>query len=306
MAHLAFSKMAALAREPKALEATVSYLAGKLSFLKPNEKVLILFPGKDPERFGALMRRAVLQRGASPIMWEGDLRWKALLRLAFSSRASTIVGPPLVILGLSKLAKYNGTPLSIRNVVTAGYPCLDWMIDGIIRGLDCRIWGCFEPGGDAVVAGFSCGRSLGVHLRSEEYGAEIVDADGKPLPEGEVGEIILFPQKAPTLRCSVSDHARLETSPCLCGSAAPRLMDIRHGSDTDTEMTSLGQYLHSWSSVLACSVVRGEYGLELEMVIFPGEKLPVLPNCAKQIIRPWDPETDEPFLHVPKRTVPHF
>ena len=38
-----------------------------------------------------------------------------------------------------------------------------------------------------------------------------------------------------------------------------------------------------------------ESGLALELVVFPGESLPVIPNCAKLKIRPWDPETDVPF-----------
>ena len=41
--------------------------------------------------------------------------------------------------------------------------------------------------------------------------------------------------------------------------------------------------------------LSGIYGLELEIVKFPGEKLPKLPDCAKLILRSWNPELDEPF-----------
>ena len=57
--------------------------------------------------------------------------------------------------------------------------------------------------------------------------------------------------------------------------------------------------LHSWTSILDCRLTRGEYGLEIEIVAFPGEKLPKLPSAAKLVIQPWNPEVDEPFLYAP-------
>ena len=88
------------------------------------------------------------------------------------------MGPPLILLGLSKLKRQSGTPLYIRRVITAAYPCLDWMIDGIVRGYDCELGGCFSLGESGVVVGFACGHSWGVHLRESEYGVDIVDAEG--------------------------------------------------------------------------------------------------------------------------------
>lgn len=306
MEHPALLKMAALAQTPDALEATVCYLAEKLFFLKRKEKVLILFSGKESGSIGALMGQAVLRREAEPIFWEDDLRWKTLLRLAFSSRATTIIGPPLIVLGLSKLARAQRTPLNIRNVVTAGYPCLDWMIDGIIKGLDCKTWGCFEPGGGAVVAGFSCGKSRGVHLREDVYTVEIVDETGAALPEGRIGDIVLVSNADPSVRYPHTDRARLDTSPCMCGCKSPRLMDIHHGENIDSDLTELGAYLQSWSSILDCAVAKGPYGLELDMVVFPGEKLPKLPTCARRVIRAWNPEQDKPFLYFPNLITPLF
>jgi len=65
------------------------------------------------------------------------------------------------------------------------------------------------------------------------------------------------------------------------------------------DLADLGQHLHSWTSVLDCRMRRGEYGLELEIVVFPGEKLPKLPSSAKLVVRPWDPKHDTPFFYAP-------
>lgn len=300
MRFAAFERIEKLAREPEAVQATISYLAKKLSFLKTGETVLICFREYKEGSIGWLMEQAVLRCGAVPILWNEDQRWKELLRLAFSHRVSTVIGLPLIMLGLCKLARNNATPLYIRNVVTAGYPCLDWMIDGIKQGLDCETWGCFGPGTGAVVAGFSCGKSLGVHLRDDVYGMEIVDPDGKPAAVGEVGEMVLYPKAEPEIRCALGENGRLVPEACVCGSGEMRVLDLRPGKITNRDLERLGQLLHSWSSVLDCFIYRSEYGLEMELVVFPGEKLPDLPYCAKQVIRSWCPETDEPLWYQPR------
>ena len=77
------------------------------------------------------------------------------------------------------------------------------------------------------------------------------------------------------------------------------MMDMVWGWDQDPAVLELAQMIHSWTSVLDCRLSRGEYGLEMEVVTFPGEKLPKLPSCAKRLVRAWDPEKDEPFFYVP-------
>ena len=295
-----YEQILALAAAPETQAQTIAYLARHLgAFLKKGEKVLIAFPEHDEGSLGWLMEQAVRRCGAVSVLWGPDHRWKTLLQQAFYSHASTIIAPPLIVLGLTKLKKYNGIPLYIRHVVTAGYPCLDWMIDGVIRGLDCSTGGCFGLGDSGVAAGFSCGKSRGVHIREDVYGVDIVDDGGRPLPPGEVGEMVLYPKARPELRCHMGEQARLVTAPCPCGCKAPRLMDLAPGRDMDIDLLNLGQQLQSWTSVLDCRLSKGEYGLEMEMIVFPGEKLPKLPSAAKQIIRPWDPKHDEPFGYMP-------
>lgn len=281
-------------------ERTIAYLASRLeTFVKPGERVLICFPEHKEGNISWLFEQAVRQCGASAVLWGPDRRWKTLMQQAFYSRASTIIGPPLVVMGLSKIKRQNGTPLYIRRAVTAGYPCLDWMIDGIIKGLDCQTWGSFGLGTSGLVAGFSCGKSRGVHLRNEEYAVDVLGTDGLPVPPGKDGELVLYPVSCPELRLSLGERGHIDTTPCRCGCKAPRLMDMRPGTNEDPALAELGQYLQSWTSVLDCRLRKGEYGLELELIVFAGEKLPKLPSAAKQIIRPWDPKHDEPFPYDP-------
>lgn len=295
-----YRKIVEKSMEPAALERTIAYLAEHLGkFLKPRERVLICFLEHKEGNLSWCMEQAALRCNAVPVIWGPDHRWKTLMQQAFYSRASAIIGPPRVILGLTKLIKHNNTPLSVRKVITAGYPCLDWMIDGIVKGLDCEVGGCFTLGESGAVAGFACGHSWGIHLRQDEYCVDIVDEAGKPLPPGELGEIVLYPCSAPELRYPMDELARLETKRCYCGSETYRLMDFAPGRTEDPELTELDQYLQSWTSILDCRLTKGESGLEMEIVCFPGEKLPKLPSAAKLVLRPWNPKNDVPFWYLP-------
>lgn len=297
MNEMAYKHLTELASEPEALEETICYLHNRFStFLRKRDRVLICFDSA-PGHLGYLMERAVLRCDAIPVIPE-DLRWKTLLKAAFANRCSAIVGTPLLVLGLSKLAQRMRTPLYIRNVILAGYPSAGWMIDGIRKGLDCQIHGCYDPGAGLVVAGFSCNESGAVHLRSEQYSVEIVDQEGNAVPEGELGEVVISPAGMPEVRFFTGDYARVSSAPCSCDCSSIRVYDFDTVRCVDPDLSRLGELLHQWTSVLDCRLFKTEYGLELEIITFPGEKLPKLPSCAKQVIRNWNPETDAPFRHM--------
>ena len=199
---MVYDTLMEMALRPQAQEETVSYLAEQLSkFIKRRDPVLICFPHQQIGDLGHLMERAVLLCEAVPVVWGADHRWKTLLRLAFSSRARAIISTPLIALGLSKLQWFYGTPLFIRNVVTAGYPCEDWMIEGLRRGFDCVPRGCFCIGTTGVVAGFSCDHVRGVHLRLSGSAAY-------RFPAGQNGRGFRFD-------CTGRDTAQLELHPGL-------------------------------------------------------------------------------------------
>lgn len=293
-------KMMALAESDAEAEKTVQYLYDHFrTFIKRGETVLICFSNARKGGLGWLMEQAVLRCGSAPLIWGPDYRWKTVLQQAIYNRATVIIAPPLIVLGLSKLKKHTGLPIYIRHVVTAGYPCLDWMIEGIANGLDCSCRGIFSFGETGIVAGASCDHSGGVHVRKDAYDVQIVGADGKLLPLGEMGEMVLFPKDNPELGLMMGEEARLVTESCACGADSPRLLDLRPGREVDADIYELGQQLQSWTSVLDCAIRRGPYGLEMELTVFPGEKLPKLPSAAKQSIRPWNPQEDMPYFYAP-------
>ena len=297
MEQTVYEKIMALAEQESAKLRSVEYICDKLrQFLKKNERVLIGFSNRE-DPFCRILEEAVKGCEAVPIWLEDDRRWITLLKTAFTTKCNCIIAPPLMMLGLSKIAKHMGIPLFARNVLLAGYPSPRWLVEAVEKGLDCRAWGCYDPAGGMLISGFSCREEFGVHIRSEEYDVDIVDKDGNSLLDGENGYIILYPKADPKLRLFTGDTAKINRDPCKCGCKSPRLMDMDSFKEDYATLSSMGESLHFWSSILDCRLEKGECGLELEAVVFQGEKLPKFPSCAKMIVRPWNPDEDVPFDH---------
>ncbi len=295
-----YGELEKLCMEPAFQEQSIEYLSEHLGkFLKPREHVMLAFRHHTEGSISWLMEQAVKRIDAIPVIWGPDHRWNTLLRQTFESRSIAVIGSPLILLGLMKLKKQHNTPLPIRRVVTVGYPCLDWVVDGIVKGLDCELGGCFSLGESGIVAGFACGHSWGVHLREDFFDARIVDRQGQPLPAGELGEVVLIPKGQPELRLNLGDRGIMLEEKCRCGSATKRLLDLQLGDNVDPDLYRLSQELLKWTSILDCRLDKTESGLEIELVTFPGEKLPKLPSAAKLLLRPYNPRTDEPLWFLP-------
>lgn len=296
MSRYEFDLLEQMASEPAQLESTIDYVQKHLEkFISRKDRVMICFPADRENSIGRIMERAVARIGASSLIWGPDYLWKSLLRQTFMNKTSVIIGPPLVILGLSKIARFSMTPLFIRHVITAGYPCMDWMIHAIEKQMDCQSWGCFGPGTGPLITGFSCEKSSGVHIRDDVYRIEIVDEQGNVLPEGEIGEVVVSSRSVPEIRFHSMERGRILTKACSCGCSFPRLVDLSAGKYVDPSLRGLGAELQSWASVLDCRLEKTINGLEIELIVFPGEKRPKLPSCARLIVRNWDPERDKPF-----------
>lgn len=295
-----YRKLVELCTEPDFRAQTIEYLAEHLGkFLRPREHVMLAFRDHTEGSISYLMEQALLRIDAIPVIWGPDHRWNTLLRQTFESHSIAVIGSPLILLGLMKLKKQYNTPLPIRRVVTVGYPCLDWVIDGIVDGLDCELGGCFSLNESGVVAGFACGHSWGVHLRSDYFDAEIVDEQGSQLPAGELGEVVLIPKWQDHIRLELGDRGRMLVEKCDCGSDSKRLLDLQMGSNVDPDLYQLSQDLLNWTSILDCRLAKTVSGLDVEIVCFAGEKLPQLPSAAKLLVRNYNPKVDEPLWFVP-------
>lgn len=290
------SRLFALETTPEALAATRAYLLSHMkNILEPNEKVLVCFPDRGADSVGGILRQVLEELGCVCFFWGPDYRWKSLLRLAFDSYASTVIGPPLVVLGLMKMARSTATPLNIHNALLGGYPYTSWMTESIKRGLDCRIWGCYLIGGGPVVAGFSCGEEAGIHVREDLFEAVIRSADGQPMEDAQRGHLTMRYKKQPDIVFDAEETAKIWHQPCSCGCDDARIVDTVYIGSNEPARRILEDRFLAWASILDYRVTQTPAGTALELVVFPGGSLPRIQACARQTVRVWDPEKDQPF-----------
>ncbi len=99
-----------------------------------------------------------------------------------------------------------------------------------LRAFD--IYGLTETMGPGVAMSCEAGDLL--HIQSDHFIAEIVDPSGKPLPDGEVGELVfssITKQGSPLLRYNTHDLTHLVTSKCACGRTTVRMNKITGRAD---------------------------------------------------------------------------
>ena len=95
------------------------------------------------------------------------------------------------------------------------------------------IYGLTEIYGPGI--GINCEKENGIHYWDDYIYIEIIDPKtGKPVPDGEEGEIVittLVKEGAPLIRFRTHDISRIIPEKCSCGSSYPRIDIIRGRSD---------------------------------------------------------------------------
>jgi phenylacetate-CoA ligase len=112
-----------------------------------------------------------------------------------------------------------------------------------------RVFGCPVANGyggrDAGFIAHQC-PSGGMHLTAEDLIVEIIDSEGRTLPPGQAGEIVvthLATHEFPFIRYRTGDVAVMDTSRCACGRGLPMLREIQ-GRTTDFVVAADGTVMH--------------------------------------------------------------
>lgn len=154
-----------------------------------------------------------------------------------SLRPTVIVGVPTFLkkLGLA-MEKRGQSPAasSVQKLVCIGEPVRDrnFELSGAGRDLE-RIWDArvfsTYASSETVTTFCECDAQRGGHLIPELAVVEIVDEQGKVLPAGETGEVVITPLQVegmPLIRYKTGDISFLDETPCSCGRLSPRLGPI--------------------------------------------------------------------------------
>ena len=201
---------------------TVGFFAAGISeMLSPGEKCLIAFPFSGSFGLGDLIARAVESLGAIPIRGCFGTCWEEAARQIEQTGATAYIGFPVPLLGLLRL--YPGLP--IRRALVSGDACPA----GVMKALEALLEGSLYPHYGSRECGLggavTCPALEGMHLRENHIIAEIVDPQGRVLPQGAYGELVITTvglEAMPLIRYRTGDYTRF-LPPCPCGGVTRRI-----------------------------------------------------------------------------------
>ncbi|MBP2628066.1 MAG: AMP-dependent synthetase and ligase [Firmicutes bacterium] len=202
---------------------------GMSTMVGPGDRVLILLPGERSGSVGDLLITALKRAGAEPILHGVVRNIAETLEIMTRERIDSMVGIPVQVLALARSAEFLGKDIRLKNVLLS----TDHVPDVIIQELR-RVWSCqvFEHYGMTEMGlggGLDCEAHAGYHLREADLYFEIIDEQGKPVPDGQEGEVVfttLTRQGMPLIRYRTGDICRFLPEPCSCGTILRRLERI--------------------------------------------------------------------------------
>jgi phenylacetate-CoA ligase len=133
---------------------------------------------------------------------------------------------------LSTVARRLGidvSTLGIRAILTAGEPAAPATRSVIEEVWNAQTFDFYGNTENLSYLGVDCEEQTGFHFWRDRTVVEIVDPDGRPVPEGEEGELVftnLSSRSMPAIRLRIADLTRIDSSPCPCGRTHPRVQYI--------------------------------------------------------------------------------
>ena len=150
-------------------------------------------------------------------------------------RPTVIVGVPVFLSRLGALLDGSAEAAHVRRLICIGEPLRDETLAPLplARDLERRFPNATVhstyASSEGVTPFCECEARQGGHIHTDAVVAEILDEEGRPVPDGGVGEVALTPlgvRGMPLIRFRTGDISFMIRKPCPCGRATPRLGPI--------------------------------------------------------------------------------
>jgi phenylacetate-CoA ligase len=138
----------------------------------------------------------------------------------------------------------DGSSLNLKVIICTSEVLYEHQRKLLEKVFGCRAineYGAAEVG----IIAFECPEG-GIHITSENVFLEIL-ADGKPVKDGEMGEVVITGLRnygMPLIRYRLGDLATISYEKCSCGRGLPLLKSI-NGRDNDLVICENGKVMHS-------------------------------------------------------------
>ena len=260
------------------------FMAGLGELIFPGSVTMICFPFSGPFGLGELIAEAVTRLGARPLKLGIGLCYGEFKALMEREKPDTFVGMPVQLLSLLRVCGRG----SLRRALVSGDACPPAVIAGCELLLGSRLFPHYGSREMALGGAICCPAHAGMHLRENHLIAEIVDEDGRALPPGEWGELVITTigmEAMPLIRYRTGDRTRVIPGRCPCGSEVLRL-DTVGRIDGSAELAALDEVLFSLPFVADYRAERRDGKLLLEIL-----------TCGKGALPPLDAEIQMRAAH---------
>ncbi|WP_426992359.1 phenylacetate--CoA ligase family protein [Methylomonas sp. CM2] len=175
-------------------------------------------------------------------------------------RPKMLFGYPSALAHIASHAEKHGVAmndLGIKVAFVTSERLYDYQRDKIQTVFGCPVANGYG-GRDAGFIAHQCPEGA-MHITAEDIIVEIVDKQGKPLPNGELGEIVvthLATRDFPFIRYRTGDMGILSDKACACGRGLPLLEEIQ-GRTTDFVVARDGTVLHGLALIYVLRDLEG-------------------------------------------------
>lgn len=207
-------------------ELTIDFFAyGMEEVTAKGERVAICLPWKSEGCVGDLLMRGLKRREIQGvgIGLIGNLHKAADCMIRNHTQVAVAI--PTQMLALMEYAKRQNMTLPLKRVLTS----TDLLSDSVRQRLEAFGLEVFDHLGMTecgLGVALECKAHQGMHIRENDLYLEVVDLEGKPVPDGRFGELVmttLTRNGMPLIRYRMGDRARILSGNCSCGSVLRRV-----------------------------------------------------------------------------------
>ena len=239
-------------------------------------------------------RDRLLRTELLPAFEMNDAKLDAMVAAIRRRRPRMLFGYPSALSHIARHAARRGQrmdDLGIRVAFVTSERLYDEQRAAIVAAFGCPVANGYG-GRDAGFIAHECPQG-GMHITSEDIVVEIIGADGRPLPHGQAGEIVvthLATRDFPFVRYRTGDVGVLDDRACPCGRGLPLLKEIQ-GRSTDFVVAADGTVMHGLALIYVLRDLPGVQGFKIvqhsllrtEVQVVP-ENGTLLPVTSEKIV----------------------
>lgn len=239
------------------------------------------------------LRDAIFRTELLPAFAMNEAKLDAMIAAIRRCRPKMLFGYPSALSHIARHAQARGVAMDDLGIQVA-FVTSERLYDDQ-RALIARCFGCRVANGyggrDAGFIAHECPEG-GMHITAEDIVLELIDRDGRPVPDGEAGEIVvthLATSEFPFIRYRTGDVAVRDTRRCACGRGLPMLREIQ-GRTTDFVVAADGTVMHGLALIYILRDLPGLQSfkvvqhslLQLSVQLVPGPGFD--PGCTAAIV----------------------